>query len=725
MDYSISVGIENYLELNRTLYSENDATEFNRIMKDIYHVEKSFLFLGNNATYMNIKSEFESLVKLLTINDRLFFFFAGHGQNHYGAPYLSAWDSKDNNIGGTWHNLLELMGIIDGSGCKKAIFFIDACESTINFELRNASKSEFAPIGNEELAKFINVEYTYVFSSASHKEKASINNNTKHGIWSTFLFKALSGSEILSLNLSGILTNNTLQKYLNDKVSHYCSKTSHRQRSFGWGKYEREFQIFNFSKNINYNIVPISKMYFGEVDAIAELKNQRTNIESNFYDLNNITKVIMENKNIQIVLGRKGTGKTYIGKYIEDKYKNQVFFIDFENFNYNNFNSLRIIKCKGYERYQEPWEWLLFSYLFEILSKKLAGDFEEIYNELFQGRMTLGKVLNKKLKKGVRISDKYVAMLRVDGNNISISDCVSLYKLILEKCKINESIILILDGLDEKINETDYYMDVMTSLLMTVRYLNNEFYNLCLNIKIVILFRYDVFDLVYGANMGKIESSCCVELQWVSNSSNKSDYPLREFIEKRINNSMVLNNQQSLNSPLACILPKRMNMGRSSEKDSWDWILDFTTYKPRDLIAFFNSCYDLCKNNETCFSEIILWDATKDYSNYLKKEFEDELYGFLTHEQIKEIFDLVLPKMKMNWVNYDTLRGYINSTQSNKNCDEHKIIEYIYRTGIIGIFLDEKEQWSYRQKKISLTRNDMVRSKYKVHIGLWKVLLIW
>ncbi|MEK5436062.1 MULTISPECIES: caspase family protein [Paenibacillus] len=722
MDYSISIGIESYSRLNKTLYADNDAKEFDRIMVEIFNIEKHILLLNNDASFINIRSEFNSIAKHLTKEDRLFFFFAGHGKNVYGTPYLSAWDSDD-IVTETWHSLTELMGVINEGECNKAIFFIDACESTINYGLRNNTAETALQPMNIDLD---NLEYTYVFSSASHKETANVNDESMHGIWSTYLFESLLGKTEEALDNSK-LTNNSLQNYLNRKVSDYCKKNSlhYTQKSHGWGKFEREFLIIDFSDNTFYKEVPIEKIYFGNVDAIGEIKNNDIKFEHNFYNLNRISNAVLEDGSIQLVLGKKGTGKTFVGKYIEETNKDKVCFINFERFNYNNFNALKNVKSNGYERFEVAWEWVLLSYVVELLSKKLGGDFKELYDELFVGRMTLNKVLDRKLKKGIPLNNKFSSMLRKQHDIFKIDEIVSLYKLLLENCENNDSIFLILDGLDEKINEFDYYQDVMNSLLMTVKHLNNELFEMDLNLKIVIFLRHDVYEMITGANLGKLQFGGTAELDWINFSIDKINYPLRDFMEVRINTSVVFQQGKAIENPLRNLLPEKMNLGKPTEANTWDWILDFTTYKPRDLIAFFNSCVKLCNNGETKLTEQILWDATKQYSNYLKEEFEDELFGFLTDKQKNEIFELVLPKMRKNWISYETLKGYINQGDNCRNMDNNELIGRLYRIGMLGAKIEEKEQWSYRGKRAILNESELVNSKFKVHLGLWKYFMFW
>ena len=214
MDYSLSIGIDEYSDvlLINTPYAENDALTYKDTMNEQFELEDNILLVGQEATKENIIAQLDKIVSKIQENDRLFFYFAGHGSNVYNEPRLACYNSQNNAKKDifTWYDLNDVMGKIAE---KKAnlICFIDACGSTVNYSPRGNVQ------GNDTDSKYI-----YVFSAANYGENANSDKNLEHGIWTYFLLEALNGAkEALENNK---LTNNSLQNFLNEQVTDYYSK---------------------------------------------------------------------------------------------------------------------------------------------------------------------------------------------------------------------------------------------------------------------------------------------------------------------------------------------------------------------------------------------------------------------------------------------------------------------------------------------------------------------
>ena len=246
MDFSLSIGIDKYLDLNDTPFAENDAKGFNNLMKNLYKIKNPELLLRDRATYSNINRTLRNIASKLDKGDRFFFFFAGHGININSIPYISCYDTYPTD-GDTLISIIQIIEMIGESGCDKNIYFIDACESTIKLGSRKI-KSKFSLDFLEK--KFLENSYCNVFSSTSHKGVADINKDARHGIWTYFLLKALSGDDEKALNEKLWLTNNTLQNYLSICLKSYCKgdPSITVQNSFKWGKEEGEYIIRKFER---------------------------------------------------------------------------------------------------------------------------------------------------------------------------------------------------------------------------------------------------------------------------------------------------------------------------------------------------------------------------------------------------------------------------------------------------------------------------------------------
>lgn len=256
MDFSLSIGIDEYLNLYRAPYSENDSKEFDLVMKNIYQIDGSILLSRDQATWININSNIEDLCNKISEEDRLMFFYAGHGINIKGVPHLSCYDSNM-RYSNSFISLIDIIERINSSECKRNLFFIDACESTLQL----GSRETISRFNMKEYENYSeSVTYSSVFCSTSHNDKADVDRKAKHGIWTKYLLKALSGKATKALNSKLLLTNKTLQNYLSSSVKQYCRNHPEVQiqNSFTWGKEEGEYIIKSFVQRKMIKDVSIS-----------------------------------------------------------------------------------------------------------------------------------------------------------------------------------------------------------------------------------------------------------------------------------------------------------------------------------------------------------------------------------------------------------------------------------------------------------------------------------
>ncbi len=72
-------------------------------------------------------------------------------------------------------------------------------------------------------------------------------------------------------------------------------------------------------------------------------------------------------------------------------------------------------------------------------------------------------------------------------------------------------------------------------------------------------------------------------------------------------------------------------------KSFWDYLLDFTLYKPRDVIQYFKCCQELYGEKES-LSYYEVNETIKYYSNqYFIEEMKNGLSGFVNDELITAI----------------------------------------------------------------------------------------
>lgn len=477
--------------------------------------------------------------------------------------------------------------------------------------------------------------------------------------------------------------------------------------------------------------VYIKDIYFGTVDADNEIKEEPDKFVNNYFDLSNVSSDLLKKNNIQFVVGRKGTGKTYTGMYLQQTLGGTVKYLAMDSFDYKALNFLAS-DGDGYEPYVKPWKYFILAQCLIYINSIIDNEeMKELLFELYGRKATIEQILNKKFKKGVwfdeeALSQKWKKELAKENECFSLVEITQIFSMMLEE-HISQKYVLILDGLDEKINEHKNYSDMMNGLIWAVKNINAEMYNERLELKVVVFFRKDVFDFVQGANTAKSAVGSTINLDWVSDSEDKKKYPLYQFMNRRYRNCLEEQGIESEMFELESLFPQTVKVN-NEDVDTWEWILNFTTYKPRDIVKMLSECGKRCVNNETNISQKIIWEAMPEYSNYIAKELKNELYGFVDEKLINSIFGK-LQSMGKAWKNYQFVKGIIikscHSVGLELTDEEiNNTINKMYEAGILGVQLpNEHEQWYYR-KYIKI--NDYIEcSKYRVHMGLWKELSIW
>jgi hypothetical protein len=113
---------------------------------------------------------------------------------------------------------------LEGSACRRALVFIDACAE----KLEVPGRSVVTPFDAEEFAKFAAAaSFHAVFMSCGPGEKSFPSVALEHGIWTHFLLMALGGEAEGALGPERYLTGNGLQDYLRRAVPAFLADERH------------------------------------------------------------------------------------------------------------------------------------------------------------------------------------------------------------------------------------------------------------------------------------------------------------------------------------------------------------------------------------------------------------------------------------------------------------------------------------------------------------------
>ncbi len=221
---AIIIGIEDYhpsTKIDPVKYANNDFLRFKEMLINIMGVDEKEIieFKNENALKSSIEYNLQGLFHELKEDDRLIFYYVGHGFHNGVTNYLTTYDTHKQHIADTGISLRKiLLDPLRKSKCKTALIFIDACAQT--FHDPN-ERSQIASINDEEFIA-LNHDFPYygTFLSCHPEQKSYSSDVLQNGIWTHHLVNALKGnvSEVIK---GKYVTDVCLKEYLSKSVSEY------------------------------------------------------------------------------------------------------------------------------------------------------------------------------------------------------------------------------------------------------------------------------------------------------------------------------------------------------------------------------------------------------------------------------------------------------------------------------------------------------------------------
>lgn len=224
---AIIIAIEDYTkreinQITKVKYAINDALEFKKMLVESMNIsEEDIVMITNeNALKSNLENDLKYHFYNLNEEDRLIFYYVGHGFHDGITNYLSTFDMHPSNVIETAVSLKRiLLEPLQKSKCNNALIFIDACAQM--FQNPN-ERNNIKDINDEEI-KLFSSEFPYyaTFLSCQTGESSYSSDKLSNGIWTYHLVKALKGQvpEVLSDNK--YITDISLREYLSKSVAEY------------------------------------------------------------------------------------------------------------------------------------------------------------------------------------------------------------------------------------------------------------------------------------------------------------------------------------------------------------------------------------------------------------------------------------------------------------------------------------------------------------------------
>lgn len=227
--WALIVGINDYTHVSPLGYACNDAEAVSRVlMKQFDFPQKNIkLLLNSEATKETILKEFLDFSNVTENDDRIFVFFAGHGNTIVGyrgdVGYLVPVDGKTDELSTLirWDSLTIDADLISA---KHILFIMDACYGGL------AITRSLPPGSNRFLKDMLQRYSRQVLTAGKADETVSDAGGPRpgHSVFTGHLIEALEGAAATS---DGILTANGIMSYVYQKVA----KDIHSQQTPHYG----------------------------------------------------------------------------------------------------------------------------------------------------------------------------------------------------------------------------------------------------------------------------------------------------------------------------------------------------------------------------------------------------------------------------------------------------------------------------------------------------------
>lgn len=425
---------------------------------------------------------------------------------------------------------------------------------------------------------------------------------------------------------------------------------------------------------------------FKHATAEADLDDALVN---SFYDQGIVSQI--NNDQVIIVQGRKGSGKTALCKYIESldnhsQFTSRLSFNEvFTEVNYEAFSRKAMTKSSPNSvpnnQYISIFRFIICLALIQqmIIDQKVDEKYKIPLKTFLEGNnypMTsdhIPQFFKSIKKKGIiHIGPLKKVGFEFEKETIHYKECLTNLENFLCKIKDPDKIHNILfDQLDETYGHDPKYFEIILGLIKAVYHTFKKFRGS--NVHIVVFIRNDIYSKLHDCDLSKIRDFLH-ELKWQKEE-------LQELVLKRTDYFKDKSTDELWNQ----IFPDYIFPHSQNAMDAM-WKRSFA--RPRDFLVF-------CRELQVALKEDLeltykhFRKAEIEYSKYFKDDIESET--FVEIPRIKIVFE-VIRKMGVQRFNSREFYKFKSQFNSLKDLHERDILRSLYDFGIIGnIYEDANE----------------------------------
>lgn len=462
-----------------------------------------------------------------------------------------------------------------------------------------------------------------------------------------------------------------------------------------------------------------------------------TELQEYFLLTPELEKII--NSKYWLLLGRKGTGKTAIYKYLEKAdptkiYNNVVVSLNFKDYPWPAHKLYKESIAGELSAYQKSWRFIFFVKLIsrlidikeknsESLSKELKWAKKYIEKVFGNPDPTIMEVLFSKLARIKKLALPGMDLEDISFNvgEVSFDDVaenkelqstlranaftlLSYFETIFKNNVGNIKFIIILDQLDENwlSGEIDEYSKVLINLINVCRNIGID-ETLKSNLKVIPFLRTDIYETLRFNDKNKLYQDSAIVISWDNDSL---DTMFFERVKKYKPSDVAIDLEKKCDSLFEASFVRQGT-------PPFKYITRRSFFRPRDVIIYFNNIRKQHTTNRTgLYTTNELYDAAYDASVSVYNEIIDEWSN--QFPEIEGLFS-VLQTIQVETFNYEEFeRKYKLEFTNASEGDLRKHLNFLFDNSIIG----QKKQgrWEYLSSLPNLKMN--IEKPFRTHQSL-------
>ncbi|HFI0144577.1 TPA: hypothetical protein ACGPBJ_001318 [Streptococcus suis] len=485
------------------------------------------------------------------------------------------------------------------------------------------------------------------------------------------------------------------------------------------------------------------KIAQGYLDAENEALYNSDKFESIFFDLNGIfDQLNILDSPTSLLIGRKGVGKSaYAARLGIVKGGRRSIMLKLSEVPYREFTKISDNKGNslGTQRYLQAWYLMLLS----SVVKKLNNDdvkSPEILQNLIELLEYLGITRTTDIIRDILTASKKEFKVKVnafelqvgsEGKDIrkfiNLTDMTSYFLEEFIKLEIKVPVYVVIDGIDDILRIKKDTQEILSGLVRAVYSLNQRNYKRNA-VKFILVIRDDIVKTINDPDMNKIIQDTGELLNWYSTKNSQVDNLIQLFN----NRILATNKEYSLSvKENQYYLWNYFFPFKIRGLSSWDYFLEYTMYRPRDVVQFVNQFIKKYKNSTSVTREMFNDELRIFSQDYFYEEMRNELLGFLSEEIIDGLFDILQKLGSQNRDNFvlgDLMRLYSENYPNYSTEEIKNILNTLFNAGYVGMLRtvnqrgNTKNYVNFKHKDPRLKID--YSSKFIIHKGLFSALNI-